>query len=542
MHGSLRARHIKIFNSINRKSKMTIAGNMIIGQELVKGSKKAIYGINPATGENLEPAYLGGGVLEVERACALAEQAFDIYRETDIESRAKFLEQIAANLATNGPAIVERAGLESGLPKARLEGELGRTMNQLKLFAEEVRAGRWLGVKIDTAMPERTPLPRSDLRLRHIPLGPVAVFGASNFPLAFSIAGGDTASALAAGCPVVVKGHSAHPGTSELVGKAIQAAVKSSGLPEGTFSLLFGSGADIGSALVADSRIKAVGFTGSRSGGVALMKIAAARPEPIPVYAEMSSINPVYLMPEALKNRADSIATGFVNSMLMGSGQFCTNPGLLIVKEVEGLDAFLGKVVDLVTVAQPSTMLTPGIHQAFESGVKKLQANSNVQLLAQALDASGPNQCRARLFVTTAKAFLNDHALRDEVFGSSSLVILCKTDEEILELSNGFEGQLTATVLMDPSDNSVFVRKILSILERKVGRILFNGYPTGVEVCHAMVHGGPFPATSDSRTTSVGTEAIWRFLRPVCYQDFPSDLLPEVLKDGSSVPKLVNGK
>ena len=521
---------------------MTIAGNMIIGQELVKGSKKAIYGINPATGENLEPAYLGGGVLEVERACALAEQAFDIYRETDIESRAKFLEQIAANLATNGPAIVERARLESGLPKARLEGELGRTMNQLKLFAEEVRAGRWLGVKIDTAMPERTPLPRSDLRLRHIPLGPVAVFGASNFPLAFSVAGGDTASALAAGCPVVVKGHSAHPGTSELVGKAIQAAVKSSGLPEGTFSLLFGSGADIGSALVADSRIKAVGFTGSRSGGVALMKIAAARPEPIPVYAEMSSINPFYLMPEALKNRADSIAAGFVNSMLMGSGQFCTNPGLLIVREAEGLDVFLSTVVDLVTVAQPSTMLTPGIYQAFESGVKKLQANANVQLLAQALDASGPNQCRARLFVTTAKSFLNDHALRDEVFGSSSLVIRCKTDEEMLELSNSFEGQLTATVLMDPSDNSTFVKRLLSILERKVGRILFNGYPTGVEVCHAMVHGGPFPATSDSRTTSVGTEAIWRFLRPVCYQDFPSDLLPEVLKDGSSVPKLVNGK
>jgi 2,5-dioxopentanoate dehydrogenase len=521
---------------------MNIAGNMIIGQELVKGSKKPIYGINPATGENLEPAYLGGSAQEVERACALAEQAFDIYRETDIETRAKFLEQIAANLAANGPAIVERAGLESGLPKARLEGELGRTMNQLKLFAEEVRAGRWLGVKIDAAMPERTPLPRSDLRLRHIPLGPVVVFGASNFPLAFSVAGGDTASALAAGCPVVVKGHSAHPGTSELVGMAIQSAVKSSGMPDGTFSLLFGSGADIGSALVADSRVKAVGFTGSRSGGVALMKIAAARSEPIPVYAEMSSINPVYLMPEALKNRADSIAAGFVNSMLMGSGQFCTNPGLLIVKEAPELDTFISKLADLITVAQPGTMLTPGIHQAYESGVGKLKQNNHVQLLAEAQANSGPNQCRARLFVTTAQAFLKDHALRDEVFGSSSLVIRCKTDEEMVELSNSLEGQLTATVLMDQSDSSTFVKKLLGILERKVGRILFNGYPTGVEVCHAMVHGGPFPATSDSRTTSVGTEAIWRFLRPVCYQDFPADLLPEVLRDGSAVPKLVNGK
>ena len=520
---------------------MTIAGNMIIGKELVQGSNKAIYGINPATGENLEPAYLGGGADEVERACALAEQAFDTYRETDLESRAKFLEQIAANLATNSAAIVERAGLESGLPKSRLEGELGRTMSQLKLFAEEVRAGRWLGVKIDTAMPERTPLPRSDIRLRHIPLGPVVVFGASNFPLAFSVGGGDTASALAAGCPVIVKGHSAHPGTSELVGRAIQAAVKSCGMPEGTFSLLFGSGSDIGSALVADPRVKAVGFTGSRSGGVALMKIAAARLEPIPVYAEMSSINPVYLLPEALKNRADSIAAGFVNSMMMGSGQFCTNPGLLIVREAEGLDTFIGKVSDLVTVVQPSTMLTPGIHQAFESGVTRLQNNSNVQLLAQAQETSGPNQCRARLFAASAKAFLRDHALRDEVFGSSSLIIRCQSDEEILEITNSLEGQLTATVLMDSGDSHTFIRKLVSILERKVGRILFNGYPTGVEVCHAIVHGGPFPATSDSRTTSVGTEAIWRFLRPVAYQDVPSDLLPKVLMDDVPIPKLING-
>ena len=523
---------------------MTISGNMIIGRELVMGSKKAIYAINPATGENLEPAYFGGGEQEVEKACALAEKAFDAYRETDLETRAKFLEQIAANLAANGAAIVERAGLESGLPKTRLDGELGRTMNQLKLFAEEVRAGRWLGVKVDSALPGRTPLPRSDLRLRYIPLGPVAVFGASNFPLAFSVAGGDTASALAAGCPVIVKGHSAHPGTSELVGKAIQAAVKSCGIPEGTFSLLFGSGADIGSALVADHRIKAVGFTGSRSGGVALMKVAAARPEPIPVYAEMSSINPVYLLPEALKNRADSIATGFVNSMLMGSGQFCTNPGLMIAKESPELNAFIDRLATLVSAAQPSTMLTPGIHHAYESGVAKLKSNKNVQMLSEAKEPSGPNQCCARIFSTTAEAFLTNHALRDEVFGSCSLIIRCKTDEEILALTNSLEGQLTATLLMDPSDNKAFTKSVLSILERKVGRILFNGYPTGVEVCHAMVHGGPFPATSDSRTTSVGTEAIWRFLRPICYQDFPSDLLPEMLKDGSAwkIPKLLNGQ
>jgi NADP-dependent aldehyde dehydrogenase len=522
---------------------MTIAGNMIIGQELVQGSKKAIYAVNPATGDSLEPAYLGGGADEVSRACALAEKAFDVYRETDLETRAKFLEQIATNLSSNGPAIIERAGLESGLPKARLEGELGRTMSQLKLFAEEIRAGHWLGVKIDAAMPERTPLPRSDIRLRYIPLGPVAVFGASNFPLAFSVAGGDTVSALSAGCPVVVKGHSAHPGTSELVGMAIQSAIKSCGMPEGTFSLLFGSGSDIGASLVADPRIKAVGFTGSRSGGMALIKIAASRSEPIPVYAEMSSINPVYLFPEALKHRADIVATGFVNSLLMGSGQFCTNPGLLIVREASGLDAFISKVAELVTSAQPTTMLTPGIHHNYEAGVMKLKANVNVQILAEAKLPNGPNQCRARLFVTTADAFLKDHKLRDEIFGSSSLVIRCKTDEEILVLTNNLEGQLTATVLMDRADNNTLIKTLVSILERKVGRILFNGYPTGVEVCHAIVHGGPFPATSDSRTTSVGTEAIWRFLRPVSYQDFPADLLPQALKDdGWKVPKLINGK
>jgi NADP-dependent aldehyde dehydrogenase len=328
-----------------------------------------------------------------------------------------------------------------------------------------------------------------------------------------------------------------------LVGNAIAAAVKSCGLPEGTFSLLFGSGADIGSALVADPRLKAVGFTGSRAGGVALMKIAAARPEPIPVYAEMSSINPVYLLPEALKNRADAIATGFVNSMLMGSGQFCTNPGLLVVKEAPELAGFVRKVVDLVRAANPTTMLTPGIYQAFEFGVEKLSGNANVDLLAQAQGSNGPNQCRAHLFATTAQAFLTDHALRDEVFGSSSLVIRCKTDEEILAITNSLEGQLTATVLVDSSDDKVFIQKLMSILERKVGRILFNGYPTGVEVCHAMVHGGPFPATSDSRTTSVGTEAIWRFLRPVAYQDIPVDLLPSALRDdGWQVPKLINGK
>lgn len=529
---------------INLGNIMSITGQMVIGQQLVKGNKAAIYGINPATGEQLEPVFLGGGASEVESACALASVAFDTYRETSLEARASFLETIAKNLVTIGSDIVERAMQETGLPRPRLEGELGRTTTQLKLFAEEVRAGRFLGVRVDGALPERQPLPRSDIRMRFIPLGPVAVFGASNFPLAFSVAGGDTASALAAGCPVIVKAHSAHPGTSELVGKAIQKSVAECQMPEGTFSMLFGSGNDIGVALVSDYRIKAVGFTGSRTGGVALMKVAAARAEPIPVYAEMSSINPVYLLPEALKSRSASIATGFVNSLLMGSGQFCTNPGLIIAKESESLNGFIKVVSDLISQSQPSTMLTLGICKAYQSGVLKLVENNQVLTQVKAKDPSGPNQCQAHLFVTNAKSFLADHSLREEVFGSSSLLIKCQTDEDVLAITESLEGQLTATIHFESSDDALFAKKLLRILERKVGRILFNGYPTGVEVCHSMVHGGPFPATSDSRTTSVGTEAIWRFLRPVAYQDVPQNLLPDALTQfkNLSIPAIVDGK
>jgi 2,5-dioxopentanoate dehydrogenase len=523
---------------------MSITGQMVIGQQLIKGNKSAIHAINPATGEQLEPAFLGGGLTEVDQACSLANTAFDAYRETPLEARATFLETIAKNLSDIGSQIVERAMLETGLPRPRLEGELGRTTTQLKLFAEEVRAGRFLGIRIDTAIPDRQPLPRSEIRMRFIALGPVAVFGASNFPLAFSVAGGDTVSALAAGCPVIVKAHSAHPGTSELVGKAVQKAIADCKMPEGTFSMLFGSGNDIGTALVSDPRIKAVGFTGSRAGGLALMKVAAERPEPIPVYAEMSSINPVYLLPEALSKRGSVIAQGFVNSLLMGSGQFCTNPGLIIAKESQQLELFLKVVSDLISQAQATTMLTPGISRAYQSGISKLAENDHVVTHAKAQVPTGPNQCQAHLFVTTAKSFLAELSLREEVFGSASLVIKCQSDDEVLAVTESLEGQLTATIHFDSSDDSTLAKKLLTILERRVGRILFNGYPTGVEVCHSMVHGGPFPATSDSRTTSVGTQAITRFLRPVSYQDVPQSLLPESIKDQSGLvtPILINGK
>ncbi|MGY0781137.1 aldehyde dehydrogenase (NADP(+)) [Azospirillum argentinense] len=511
---------------------MTLTGMMLIGAESHRGRNGEIHAIDPSTGAALEPAFGGGGAVEVDRACQLAWDAFDRFRETAPEDRAVFLEAVARNILDLGDELIVRAMAESGLPRARLEGERGRTVGQLRLFAAVVREGSWIGARIDPVLPERAPLPRPDLRQRRIPLGPVAVFGASNFPLAFSVAGGDTASAFAAGCPVVVKAHSAHPGTSELVGRAVQAAVAECGLPEGVFSLIFGAGSSVGTALVADPRIKAVGFTGSRRGGVALMEVAAKRPEPIPVYAEMSSINPVFLLPAALAARAEALGRGFVASLTMGAGQFCTNPGILLAVDGPDLDRFVASAVEALGGSAAPTMLTPGIHAAFDAGVAALADNALVATLARGLDGDGPNRCRAALFATAADAFLDDPALREEVFGAASLLIRCPDLESLRAVAERLDGQLTATLQMDAADTGA-AAVLLPTLERKAGRILANGWPTGVEVCHAMVHGGPFPATSDGRTTSVGTAAIERFLRPVCYQDIPADLLPEALRDGN---------
>ena len=511
---------------------MPITGEMLIGSRALRGGEGDIRGVEAATGREMEPAFGGGGAAEVERACALAWEAFDTYRESTLEGRAKFLEEIAQALMDAGDELVERAMAESGLPRGRIEGERGRTVGQLKLFAQVVREGGWIEARIDPAMPERKPLARPDLRQRHIPLGPVAVFGASNFPLAFSVAGGDTASALAAGCPVVVKAHSAHPGTSELAGRAVQAAVKRCGLPEGVFSMLFGSGSKIGQALVQDPRIKAVGFTGSRAGGLALMKTAAARPEPIPVYAEMSSINPVFLLPHAMATRADAIGKNFVGSLTMGAGQFCTNPGLVLAVENPDLDRFIAAATEALGGAAAQTMLTPGILKAFQTGVAHLAGNNRVRKVAEGQLASGETQGQAALFETTAAHFADDPALAEEVFGAASLIIRCPDVATMRLLAEKMEGQLTATIQMDEGDVKE-ARALLPVLERRVGRILVNGYPTGVEVSNAMVHGGPYPSTSDGRTTSVGTLAIRRFLRPVCYQDFPAALLPEALRDGN---------
>jgi alpha-ketoglutaric semialdehyde dehydrogenase len=509
----------------------------------ISAAPAAFHGINPATNEKLEPGFVSATPADLERACALADAAFDTFRETSLEQRARFLEAVATHILALGDALIERAVAESGLPRGRIEGERGRTVGQLRLFASVVRDGHWLDARIDPAQPERKPMARSDLRLRNIALGPVAVFGASNFPLAFSVAGGDTASAFAAGCPVVVKAHSAHPGTSKLVGEAITAAVAECGLPEGVFSLLLGNERWLGGALVADSRIKAVGFTGSFGGGMALVKIAAARPEPIPVYAEMSSINPVILLPGALSARPEQLGAGFVGSLTMGAGQFCTNPGLVLAQDGPGLDAFIKAASDALAAAPASTMLTPGIFKAYAEGVEHLASHSGVQVAARGAADAAPNRCQAALFVTDAESFLADESLGHEVFGASSLVIKCRDLDSIRALVAKMQGQLTITLQMEPGDTEA-ARGLLSTLERKAGRILVNGWPTGVEVCHAMVHGGPFPSTSDGRSTSVGTLAIRRFLRPVCYQDLPDALLPVALQAANplSVPRMVDGK
>ena len=507
-----------------------VTGQMLIAGSAVLGAGKQIYAFDPSEGKQLEPAYHHGDASDVDAACAAAAAAFADYRSTTSEQRAQFLEAIAARIEAAKDVIVERAVAETGLPEARIAGEVGRTAGQLRLFAGVLREGSWNGARIDPALPERTPLPRPDIRQRFIPLGPVVVFGASNFPLAFSVAGGDTASALAAGCPVIVKAHDAHPGTSELVGRAITDAVAATGMPAGTFSLLFGSGRSLGTALVTDPRIKAVGFTGSRSGGTALVAAAAARPEPIPVYAEMSSINPVFLLDGALASRGADLGRAFVGSLTMGSGQFCTNPGLVIAVDGPGLDAFIAAARDALTESPATPMLTPGIAESYANGVSELSGEADLVVRGQSSDSQ--TACRAALFATDANSLLESETLQTEVFGSSSLIVRCADTAEMQTVAQNIEGQLTATVHADESDYDD-AGELLPLLELKAGRILFDGWPTGVEVCHAMVHGGPYPATSDSRSTSVGARAIERFLRPVCYQSVPKSLLPSAIADGN---------
>ena len=503
---------------------------MLTGENFIAGDRRASGDVfrarAAASGQEIEPGFHAATPQDIADACRAAAEAQRVYGALDLAMRAAFIRLVADKIDALGDTLTQRAMAESGLPEARLVGERGRTVGQLRLFADEVESGDWQRLRKDPADPDRTP-PKPDLRLRMIPIGPVAVFGASNFPLAFSVAGGDTAAAFAAGCCVVVKGHPAHPGTSELVAGAIAAAVEESDLPAGVFSLLNGTSNDLGEALVTDPRIKAVGFTGSRSGGLALMRHAAAREVPIPVFAEMSSINPVVIFPARLEDAAETLAAAYVGSLSLGAGQFCTNPGVVLAPEGPALDRFIDAAREELVGVPAQTMLTPEIHASYSSGAAKAQALAGAKLVGQGAGGDGP--CGQATVLTVSGAdFLGNPDYAAEVFGPASIIVRCKDMGEIRNILESLEGQLTATMHVAKGDYDE-ARGLLPVLETLAGRVLVNGWPTGVEVSPAMVHGGPFPATSDGRSTSVGTLAIDRFLRPVCYQDMPADILPDAL-------------
>jgi NADP-dependent aldehyde dehydrogenase len=521
-----------------------LLGYSIVNGEALKASQGSFKGFDPATCTTLEPDFHYASVDDLNRAADLADEAFGAYSKLSGKERGKFLRHIAAGIEAIADELVARANKETALPEARLKGELGRTTGQLRLFAQVIEEGSWVNARIDPAMPERQPLPRADLRAMLRPLGPVAVFGSSNFPLAFSVAGGDTASALAGGNPVIVKAHSAHPGTSELVGQVISKSAKACGLPAGVFSLLFGAGTSVGMALVKHPKIKAVGFTGSETAGRALMDACASRPEPIPCFTEMSSVNPVFVLPEALKTRGAQIAAGLFGSFTLGVGQFCTKPGLVFLPENAEADALVAELKTHVEKAPCAPLLTEGIAKSYHSGIADRVGKANVETVVTAAKPADLKKTYAIpvVFQIKGSEFLSDHSLAGEIFGPTTVVIRYKDNKELVQLVSALHGQLTATLHGTESDIAA-AADLISALERKAGRLVLNGFPTGVEVCHAMVHGGPYPATADSRFTSVGTMAIYRFARPVCFQDFPQAALPEELKDGNplGIMRLVNG-
>jgi len=524
---------------------MEILGTSIIGFSSAPQSDTSIKAVDPSTGLEIEPPFYSAESKIVEQAATLASQAFLVYSKKSSHERASFLNEIATQIESIGEPLVTRAMQETGLPEGRIKGETGRTTGQLRLFASLIEDGSWTQARIETALPDRSPLPRPDIRSMSRPLGPVVVFAASNFPLAFSTAGGDTASALASGCPVIVKAHSSHPGTAELIARAVQKAAKITGMPDGVFSLLFGGGRTVGSALVAHPAIKAVGFTGSTAGGTALMEVAAKRPEPIPVYAEMGSVNPIVLLPEAVAQNGDAIAAGLHISATMGVGQFCTNPGLVCIKKDASGDTLVDRFVEKMKDTAAQVMLNPTIHRAYKEALSKMQANKSVTTLVSGSAGDNDSPClgTAAVFEASASSFLKDESLSHEIFGPGTTLVRWENKEDLLAILESLQGQLTGTIHASGTDLENH-GEILEILERKVGRIVYNSFPTGVEVCHSMVHGGPFPATSDGRSTSVGTHAISRFTRLIAYQDSPQSLLPDELKDGNPlrIVRLENGK
>jgi len=509
-----------------------IAGRSLIGFREGTGTGEAMYATNPATGARLQPGFVPATGEELKLAVRLAAEAFEIYHRVSGRERGAFLRKIAAKIESIADDVIERAAQETALPQGRLQAETARTCAQLRLFAQVAEEGSWVQAHIDRADPNRKPAPKPDIRSMLRPLGPVVVFGASNFPLAFSVAGGDTASALAGGNTVIVKAHAAHPGTSELVGRAVQESVRECGLPEGAFSLVFGSGPQIGTALMKHPLVKAGGFTGSRAAGRILMDVAASRPEPIPFYAEMSSTNPVFILPGALRERAENIATGLHTSFTLGAGQFCTKPGMVFLPQGPDAKAFAQKLQQLVGNSTRFHLLTKPIHSSYDSAIAKRKTDKSVTLVAegpQVATADASFAATSVLFETDAASFLGSD-LEAEIFGPTTLLVRHSGHDQVLAIARGLEGHLTATIHGTEEDLHEFA-DLIAILENKVGRLVLNGFPTGVEVTYAMVHGGPYPSTSDGRSTSVGSQAIFRFTRLVCYQGFPESGLPDALKN-----------
>ncbi|MEJ7828964.1 MAG: aldehyde dehydrogenase (NADP(+)) [Segetibacter sp.] len=522
---------------------MLLTGENFTGFTTSAKGNKTFQAFAPASNSFLKDNFTIATETELEYVLSLSKKAFPVYNEFSYEKRATFLDAIAEEIMQLGDALLERCSEETGLPLARITGERARTCGQLKLFASLLRDGWWVDARIDKAQPDRKPLPKSDIRRMLIPIGPVAVFGASNFPLAFSTAGGDTASALAAGCPVVVKAHSSHPGTNELVSSAIIKAAKQTGMPEGVFSSVYLSHDDV-IKLVQHPAIKAVGFTGSRNVGMRLYHAAVSRPDPIPVYAEMSAVNPVVLMENALLNHTEKIAKELTASLNLGAGQFCTNPGLVLIIESEASGNFLKEFAEQIRIATPATMLNKNICKAYNAGVQSLQSAAEISVLATALKPASAERYEAQPVAHTISAqnFLLKKEFSEEVFGPATLIVLCKTKEELHQVVQSMEGQLTASVHAEEGDKDL-LKTIIPTLMQKAGRLIYGGYPTGVEVCHSMHHGGPFPSTTDAKFTSVGSAAIYRFVRPVAYQDFPDHLLPDVLKNENPLNalRLVDG-
>lgn len=522
---------------------MELKGLNFIGKELSGEANEIFNAVNPANNKKISPEFHEATKEETNDAIRKAEKAFNIYRNKSGKEKALFLDNIGDEIMRLGDDLIKRCCEETGLPEPRITGERGRTVNQLKLFAGLLREGSWVDARIETAVPERIPVPKPDIRSMKKALGPVGIFGASNFPLAFSVAGGDTASALAAGCTIVVKAHPAHPGTCELIADAIIDAVQKTGMPDGTFSMIHGRSTDVGMTIVNHPLIKAIGFTGSFRGGKAIYDAAVQRSEPIPVYAEMGSTNPVFILPRALKEKREEIAKGLTVSVTLGVGQFCTNPGLVFYENSEEAKKFRETAINNFSEVTPGIMLTEGIRDAYKNGIENARKNNGINFLAEGKAGEGELEGTAYLMQTDASNFLSNEKLEEEIFGPSTLNVTANDKSELIKAARNLKGHLTATLHATKEDLENY-KDLVEILERKAGRLIINGYPTGVEVCHSMVHGGPFPATTDSKTTSVGTMAINRFSRPVCYQNFPDELLPEELKNDNplGIWRLVNGE